>query len=321
MVTTMYDLSDCSHCREAYGDVLAELGESNPRIVVLDSDLSGSTKTASFAKKFPDRFFDVGIAEQNLMDVAAGLSLCGKIPFVSTFAIFGTGRGWEQIRNTIAFDNLHVNLVFTHAGLSLGGDGATHQSLEDIALMRVIPGMQVIVPADCVETRSVIRYAADTPGPKYIRISRRRTLNVFSEKEYSFDLMNYPVLEEGTDVALFANGCMIREALKACYALRRESISAKVINAHTVKPLPKDVIVDAARQTGAIVTVEEHSIIGGLGSAIAEVVSEEYPVPVKRVGSKDRFAGSGSTDDLYMKLGINSDAIVHAVRTLVRQRG
>jgi transketolase len=314
----MYDLTQCSHCREAYGKTLVDLGIENSRIVVLDSDIRASTKTKYFADKFPDRFFDIGIAEQNLMGVAAGFALSGKIPFLSTFAIFGTGRGWEQIRNMIAFDNLTVNLVMTHAGFSLGGDGATHQSLEDVAIMRVIPNMQVIIPADWRETESVIRYAAEKPGPKYVRLSRRRTLEVNTEG-YQYKPTEYPILEDGSDVTIFTNGCMIRESLIACYTLRTLGISVRVVNVHTVKPLHISVIVKHAQETGYVITAEEHSIIGGLGSAVAEVLSEHYPIPMARVGVPDRYGGSGTCDELMVKCEISSDHIIGKIRNLLKR--
>lgn len=316
----MYNFSHCSHTREAYGDALVEFGEQIPNLVVLDSDLSDSTKTAKFARKFPERFIDIGIAEQNLIDIAAGLSLSGKVPFASTFAIFGCGRAWEQIRNTLALDNLTVNLVMTHAGLSLGGDGATHQSLEDIAIMRVIPNMQVIVPADSVETREVIRYAANTKGPKYIRLSRRRTLDIFRKGEYHFDPSHYPVIEDGSDITIFSNGCMIRESLKASQALKKQGISAKVINLHTIKPLAKEIIISEAGKTGAIVTVEEHNVIGGLGSAVAEVLSQNRPVPMRIIGVNDRFGGSGHVDELYRELNLTPEHISRAVNEVMKMR-
>jgi transketolase len=316
----MYDFSKCSHSRDAYGNTLVSLGENDPRIVVLDSDLSGSTKTAKFAARFPERFIDMGIAEQNLIDVAAGLSLSGKIPFVSTFAIFGCGRAWEQIRNTLAFDNLTVNLVMTHAGLSLGGDGASHQSLEDIAIMRVIPNMQVIAPADSAETAEVIRYAAATKGPKYIRLSRRRTLDIFEPGEYRFDPGQYPVVEDGSDVTLFTNGCMIRECLRAARILKEEGISARVINVHSIKPLATKAIIDEAARTGGVVTVEEHNVIGGLGSAVAEVLIQHRPVPMRIVGVGDRFGGSGQVDDLYRELGLTPENIVRSVHEVMKLR-
>jgi len=316
----MYDFSHCSHTRDAYGDALTWLGDENPRIVVLDSDLSGSTKTAKFAKKFPERFIDMGIAEQNLIDTAAGLAIAGKLPFVSTFAIFGCGRGWEQIRNTLALDNLTVNLVMTHAGLSLGGDGASHQSLEDIAIMRVIPNMQVIVPADSTETKEVIRYAAETQGPKYIRLSRRRTMDIFDKNDYRFNPSEYPVLEDGSDVTILANGCMIRESLKACYTLKGMGISAKVINLHTIKPLAKETIICEAKKAGRIVTVEEHNVIGGVGSAVAEVLCQHAPIPMRIIGVNDRFGGSGQVDELFRELDLTPDRIVRAVHEVMKQR-
>jgi transketolase len=316
----MYDFSKCSHSREAYADALIELGEIHPDIVVLDSDLSGSTKTKKFANRFPDRFFDIGIAEQNMINVAAGLSLSGKIPFVSTFAIFGCGRAWEQIRNTLALDNLTVNLVFTHAGLSLGGDGASHQSLEDVAIMRVIPNMQVIVPADSTETKEVIRYAVDNKGPKYIRLSRRRTLDIFEKGQYKYNPEWYPTLEDGSDVTIFTNGCMIRPSLQACYELRKQNISASVINLHTIKPVSRESIIKEARKTGCVVTVEEHHIIGGLGSAVAEILSQYSPLPMKFVGVQDMFGGSGHVDELYTKLGLTTENIVKAAKDVITMR-
>lgn len=314
------DLSRCSHSRDAYGEALVEVGEGNPAVVVLDSDLSASTKTSRFARRFPGRFFDLGIAEQNLIDVAAGLALSGKIPFVSTFAIFGCGRAWEQIRNTVALDSLTVNLVMTHAGLSLGGDGATHQSLEDLALMRVIPNMRVMVPADSTETREMVRFAAREPGPKYIRLSRRRTLDVFTEGEYRYDAASYPVLADGTDVTLCTCGCMVRESLLARRLLGEKGISARVIDVHTVKPLAREAVLREARRTGCIVSVEEHSVHGGLGSALAELLAEEYPVPLKRIGVQDQFGGSGRVDELYAHFGLDAASIARTVQDLVEKR-
>lgn len=315
----MFDLNKCSHSRHAYGKKLVEIGRNNPQVVVLDSDLSGSTKTEFFAKEYPDRFFDIGIAEQNLMDIAAGFALSGKIPFVSTFSIFGTGRGWEQIRNMICLDNLHVNLVMTHAGFSLGGDGATHQSLEDIALMRVIPGMQVLVPADAGEAASMTDYAARVTGPKYIRLSRRRTADIHAE-DYLYNPTVYPTLEEGADLAILACGCLIKESLRACYALRKKGISAMVVDVSTIKPLHSDSITRIARKTGAIITAEEHNVIGGLGSAVSESVSESYPVPIMRIGVRDRYGESGSSDELFEKYGLSSRFIEEAAVKILTLR-
>ena len=312
-----YDLSRCTHSREAYGEALIELARRNRDIVVVDGDVSNSTKTDRFAREFPDRFINVGIAEQNMVNIAAGLALSGKIPFVSTFSIFGCGRAWEQIRNTVALDSLNVKLVMTHAGLSLGGDGATHQSLEDIAIMRVIPNMQVIIPADGPEVRSVIRYAVNHSGPIYIRLSRRRTITLFDEP-YDYDQREYPVIRDGDDVAIFASGCMIREALIASEELAKKGTSARVIDMHTVKPLARDCILRNVRETGRVVSVEEHNVCGGAGSALAELLMEEYPVPMRRVGVQDTFGRSGPVDALFDLLGISSRYISGAVHTLIR---
>jgi transketolase len=313
----MYDLSRCTHSRDAYGEALIELAKRNRDIVVVDGDVSNSTKTDRFAREFPERFINVGIAEQNMVNIAAGLARCGKIPFVSTFPIFGCGRAWEQIRNTVALDSLNVKLVMTHAGLSLGGDGATHQSLEDIAVMRVIPNLQVIVPADGPEVHSVIGYAVEHTGPVYIRLSRRRTMVLFDDG-YTYEQGEYPVIREGDDIAIFASGCMIREALIASEQLGKEGTSSRVINMHTVKPLARDCILRNARETGRVVSVEEHNVCGGAGSALAELLGEEYPVPMRRVGVHDSFGRSGPVDALFDLLGISSRYISEAVHTLIR---
>ena len=313
----MPDSLRCEHTRDAYGETLVELGKKDPRIVVLDADTSLSTKTDGFARAFPERFFNVGIAEQNMVNIAAGLARGGKIPFVSTFSMFGCGRAWEQIRNTVALDGLNVKLVMTHAGFSLGGDGSTHQSLEDVAIMRVIPRMHVIIPADVPETRAVVRYAAGYRGPVYIRLSRRRTLVVNPEEYGVFRPDLYPVLREGHDVTLLTNGCMIRESLMAASALEKEGISTRVVNMHTVKPLAGPEIVRAARETGRIVTVEEHSVIGGIGSAVAEFLAERYPVPMRLIGVHDSFGGSGLVEELYRQYGISQDAIARSVRDMI----
>jgi transketolase len=316
----MYDLNTCSHNREAFGRALVELGTTNPAVVVLDADLSTSTKTSIFSEQFPERFIDVGIAEQNLLNIAAGLALSGKIPFVSTFSIFGCGRGWEQIRNTIALDSVNVNIVCTHAGLSLGGDGATHQALEDIAIMRAIPNMQVIVPADPVETRAVVHYAAAHAGPVYIRLSRRRSPHLFDTSEYRFDPKSYPVLRDGDDVTILSMGNMIRKALKAAECLADEGISAGVVNVHTIKPLARSQICSIAKKTPGIVTLEEHNVIGGLGSAVSECLIQEYPVPMKLIGVDDRFGCSGRVDELFEKYNLTPEHVVEVVRNLVEGR-
>lgn len=312
----MYDFTKCSHNRDAYGKALVELGYRNTDVIVLDSDLSSSTKTEHFKKAYPERFFDLGIAEQNLMGVAAGLALSGKIPYVSTFAIFGTGRGWEQIRNTIAYDNLNVKLVFTHAGFSLGGDGGTHQSLEDIAIMRVIPNMHVIIPADITETRSVIHHIAEQNGPHYVRLSRRRTLELFNPDDYIYNPTEYPVLEEGSDVTIFTHGGMIRYALEACYQLRKLGISLNVVNMHTIKPISSRCIIHHAKKTGYVITLEEHNVMGGLGSAVAEVLCQNKPVPMKIMGVQDQFGMSGPVNSLHEYYGLSTQRIVQEVHNI-----
>lgn len=314
----IYDLSRCEHTREAYGKTLVELGEENENIVVLDGDLSNSTKTIFFADRFPNRFINVGIAEQNMMDVAAGLALCGKVPFVSTYAMFGCGRGWEQIRNGVAVDNLNVNIVLTHAGLSLGRDGSSHQMFEDFALMRVIPNMRVVVPADVVETRAAIRFVAKEEGPSYIRLSRRSSLTIFDENDYVYTPGDYPVLVEGTDVTVFTMGGMILNTLKACVELKKAGISTKVVNVHTIKPLAKEAILKCAKETGAVVSVEDHNTMGGLGSAIAEVLVENYPVPMKMIGIRDMFGESGTVEELHAKFGLSPEHIVKHVNELLK---
>ena len=305
--------------RDAYGEALAELGETNKDVVVLDADLSGSTKTAIFAKKFPERFFNMGIAEQNMMGTAAGLAASGKIPFASTFAIFATGRAWEQVRQSIAYPKLNVKVVATHAGITVGEDGASHQSVEDIAVMRVIPNMTVIVPADGVETRKVIREIVRYKGPVYVRLSRGKSPVVLDDS-YSFEIGKGVVLKDGTDVSLIACGVMVYKALQAADILGKEGVSARVINISSIKPIDADLIVRAARETGCVVTAEEHSIIGGLGGAVAEVLAENCPVPVKRVGIEDKFGTSGDADLLMELYGLTADNIAKAAREVIKRK-
>ena len=271
--------------REAYGDALKKLA-ANPDIVVLDADLSGSTKTSEFKKISPERFFNVGIAEQNLIGTAAGLSLAGKIPFASSFAMFAAGRAFEIVRNTVAYPALNVKIAATHAGLTVGEDGGSHQAIEDISLMRSIPGMTVISPADGRETEQAVLRAAEYAGPVYIRLGRMAVEDVYDDS-YVFEWGKGVLLREGKDIAIIATGIMVQEALKAHDILKEDGIYARVINIHTIKPLDKDIIISAAKETKAIVTAEEHSIIGGLGSAVLEALSDEYPVIVKRVGILD----------------------------------
>jgi transketolase len=317
----MYDLTCYQNSREAYGETLVQLGEEDNDIVVLDADLSSSTKTDKFARRFPKRFINVGIAEQNLMGIASGLARSGKIPFVSTFAIFGCGRAWEQIRNNIALDNLNVNIVLTHGGISLEGDGSTHQMIEDIALMQTIPNMRIIVPADPTETRAVIKFAAKYKGPVYIRLPRCDHVVLFDEKNYRYNPDDYYTLIEGSDVAIISYGIMVAESLKACYELKKEGINARVVNACSIKPLPKETILKIAKETGAIVLVEDHHVIGGLGSSIAGLLVENYPIKMKIIGMKDIFGESGSLEEIHSKHGLNSKGIVATVKKLLKAKG
>ena len=305
--------------RDAYGEALAELGETNKDVVVLDADLSGSTKTAIFAKKFPERFFNMGIAEQNMMGTAAGLAASGKIPFASTFAIFATGRAWEQVRQSIAYPKLNVKIVATHAGITVGEDGASHQSVEDIAVMRVIPNMTVIVPADGVETKKVINEIVRYKGPVYVRLSRGKSPVVLDDS-YSFEIGKGVVLKDGTDVSLIACGVMVYKALQAADILGKEGVSARVINISSIKPIDADLIIRAARETGCVVTAEEHSIIGGLGGAVAETLAENCPIPVKRVGIEDKFGTSGDADLLMELYGLTADNIAKAAREVIKKK-
>ncbi|MFA5577683.1 MAG: transketolase family protein [Tissierellaceae bacterium] len=302
--------------RDAYGDTLRELGELNKDIVVLDADLSGSTKTSAFAKAFPDRFFNVGIAEQNLMGTAAGLAAAGKIPFASSFAMFATGRAFEIIRNSICYPRLNVKIAATHAGLTVGEDGATHQALEDISIMRSLPNMIVLSPADAVETRQCIIQALDYNGPVYIRLGRAK-LPVIFDDNYKFEIGKGVQLTEGNDLAIIATGTMVDRALKAAEKLAQENISARVINMPSIKPIDRDIIIKAARETRGIVTAEEHSIIGGLGSAVAELVSENHPTKVIRIGTMDTFGESGEGFELLDKYGLSVDNIINKAKEIL----
>lgn len=300
--------------REAYGKALAALANTNENVVVLDADLSKSTKTADFKVVAPERFFNMGIAEGNMMGVAAGLSTCGKVPFVSTFAMFAAGRAFEQIRNSICYPKLNVKVCATHAGLTVGEDGASHQAIEDISLMRSVPNMVVINPADDIETEAAIKAVAEMEGPCYVRLGRMAVSGVNDETNYNFVIGKGITLAEGNDVAIIATGIMVEAALEAKEELAKEGINARVINIHTIKPIDEELIIKAAKETGVIVTAEEHSIIGGLGSAVAEVVSEKCPVPVLRVGVKDTFGESGKPNELLEKYGLTSKDIVNKVK-------
>lgn len=302
--------------RDAYGKALVEVGKKNPNVVVLDADLSKSTKTADFAKEFPDRFFDMGIAEQGMMGTAAGLAAAGKIPFASTFAVFATARVMDQVRNSIAYPKLNVKIAATHAGLTVGEDGGSHQAIEDVALMRAIPNMTVVVPADAEETRQVIETAVEYNGPMYIRLGRPNVPVIFDEN-YKFEIGKGYELRPGTDVTIIATGIMVSMAIEASEKLQEQGISARVINMATIKPIDKDIIIKAAQETKAIVTAEEHSIIGGLGSAVAEILSENHPTKLKRVGVQDTFGESGTPDALLEKYGLTADKLVEAAKSLL----
>ena len=305
--------------REAYGEALKKLAASNPNIVVLDADLSGSTKTSEFKKVSPERFFNVGIAEQNLIGTAAGLSLAGKIPFASSFAMFAAGRAFEIIRNTVAYPALNVKIAATHAGLTVGEDGGSHQAIEDISLMRSIPNMTVINPADSKEAEQAVLKAAEYVGPVYIRLGRMAVEDVYDDS-YEFEFGKGVLLKDGKDVSIIATGLMVQEALKAADALKEEGIDARVINIHTIKPIDRDIIIKAAKETKLIVTAEEHSIIGGLGSAVLEVLSDECPVPVKRVGVLDTFGESGKPSELLEKYKLTAEEIINQTKEILKMK-
>lgn len=303
--------------RESYGNALAELGAKNPNVVVLDADLAGATKTGVFKKQFPERFFDCGIAEGNMIGIAAGLSTTGKIPFASSFAMFAAGRAFEQIRNSVGYPHLNVKICATHAGISVGEDGATHQCNEDIALMRSIPGMVVINPCDDIEAKQAIFAAADYVGPVYVRLGRL-AVPVVNDENYKFELGKGVTLKDGKDVTIIATGLMVSRAVEAASVLKQEGIDARVINIHTIKPIDKDIIIKAAKETGKIVTCEEHSVIGGLYSAVCEVVSSEAPCKVVPVAVMDTFGKSGPAKELLDVFGLNTTAVVDKVREIVK---
>ncbi len=305
--------------RDAYGKALVELGEKNKNVVVLDADLAAATKTGAFKKAFPERFFDTGIAEGNMMSLAGGLATTGFTVFASTFAMFAAGRAFEQVRNTICYPSLNVKIGATHAGISVGEDGASHQCCEDIALMRSIPGMVIINPADDVEARAAVFAAAEYEGPVYMRFGRLAVPRVFDEN-YKFEIGKAVTLKEGTDVTIIATGLMVNEAIEAAKILESEGVSVELINIHTIKPLDKEAVINSAKKTGCVVTAEEHNIIGGLGSAVTEALSEEYPVPVVRVGVNDTFGKSGPAADLLHLYGLDSDNIVKNAKTAIQKK-
>lgn len=306
--------------RESYGEALAELGDKYDNLYVFDADLAAATKTGIFKKKFPDRFFDCGIAESNMMGVAAGMAATGKIPFASTFAMFAAGRAFEQVRNSIGYPHLNVKIGATHAGISVGEDGATHQCNEDIALMRTIPGMVVINPADDVEAKAAVEAAILHEGPVYLRFGRLAT-PVFNDPEtYKFELGKGVKLRDDKDIAIVATGLMVYEAIEAAKTLAAEGIEATVINIHTIKPIDEDIIVEAAKNTGLLLTVEEHSVIGGLGSAVADVLAARHPAKLVKIGVNDEFGHSGPAVDLLKEYGLCADNIVAKARDAVKAK-
>lgn len=302
--------------RESYGMALVELGKENEKVVVLDADLSKSTKTCDFKNMFKDRFFNAGIAEQNLMGMAAGFANVGNIPFASTFAVFATGRAFEVIRNSICYPKMNVKIAATHAGITVGEDGGSHQSVEDIALMSALPNMTVIVPADHREAMQATKAAANFVGPVYLRFGRCNTEDIFDDN-YKFEIGKGVELRAGNDVAIIATGMMVQKAIEASEKLKEEGINARVINISTIKPIDKELIIKAAKETKGIVTAEEHSIIGGLGATVSQVVTSNHPTIVKTVGIKDTFGESGTPDELMKKYGLTSDEIIKAVKEII----
>jgi len=303
--------------RESYGNALVELGQENPNVVVLDADLAAATKTGMFKKAFPERHIDCGIAECNMIGIAAGLAAAGMTPFASSFAMFAAGRAFEQVRNSVGYPHLNVKIGATHGGISVGEDGATHQCCEDIALMRTIPGMTVIVPSDDIEAKAAVKAAATMEGPVYMRFGRL-AVPVINDEDYKFEIGKGKVLREGTDVAIIANGLCVAESLDAAEKLAAEGINAQVINMATVKPLDTELVLEAAKATGKVVTVEEHSVIGGLGSAVCDVLSEQLPTPVLKIGVNDVFGHSGPAVELIKEFGLDGDSIAAKVKDFVK---
>ncbi len=303
--------------RDAYGEALVELGKKYDNIVVLDADLSGSTRTSKFAKEFPERFFNMGIAEQNMMVTAAGFAITGFIPFVSTFAIFATGRAWEPIRQSIAYSNVNVKIVASHAGITVGEDGGSHQAVEDIALMRVIPNMHVFVPADGVETKQIVEKILEIDGPCYVRTGRSKVPIIFDES-YNFEIGKGVIVREGKDVSIIATGIEVYESLQAAEILSQDGIEVEVVNMPSIKPIDKELILSEAKKTGKIVTVEEHSIYGGLGGAVAEVLTGGKPARQKIIGIKDRFGTSGSAAELIKYFGLDANSIAEEVKKFLQ---
>lgn len=312
-------MADKIATREAYGNALVEFGD-NENILVLDADLSKSTKTDGFKKKYPERFINMGIAEANMMSTAAGLATCGKIVFASSFAMFAAGRAYEQVRNSIAYPGLNVKIGATHAGISVGEDGASHQCIEDLALMRAIPNMVVISPCDAVESRAAVKAAIEYNGPVYLRFGRLSVPVLYEKDTFKFEIGKGVLVEDGKDVTIIANGLLVPEAIEARKLLAEEGISARIIDMHTIKPIDADIIIKAAKETGAIVTAEEHNILGGLGSAVAEVLVENCPTPMKRVGVEDIFGRSGKPADLLKMYGLTATNIVTKVKEVIKMK-
>ena len=304
--------------RESYGNALAECGAEFPNLVVLDADLAGATKTGVFLKAFPDRHIDCGIAECNMTGIAAGLATCGKIPFISSFAMFAAGRNFEQARNSIGYPHLNVKIGATHAGITVGEDGATHQCNEDVALMRTIPGMTVIVPSDDVEAKAAVRAAIEMEGPVYLRFGRAAVPVINDKPDYKFEIGKGVLLREGTDVTIIASGITVSSALDAAEMLAADGISAEVINIHTIKPLDEELVLASAKKTGKVVTAEEHTVIGGLGSAVCDCLSEKHPTPVLRIGMQDTFGESGPANALVEKYGLDGKGIYEKAKGFVK---
>ena len=304
--------------RDSYGNALAELGKEHENLVVLDADLAAATKTGVFKKAYPERFIDCGIAEANMTGVAAGLSTCGKVPFISSFAMFVAGRAFEQVRNSIGYPHLNVKIGATHAGITVGEDGATHQCNEDIALMRTIPGMVIINPADDVEARAAVKAAYEYEGPVYLRFGRLALPIIHNESPYKFEIGKGEILRDGKDVTIVATGAMVSNSLEAAERLAADGIEAKVINIHTIKPLDKELVVAAAKETGKVVTVEEHSVIGGLGSAVCDTLAQKAPTQVMKIGMNDTFGESGSAVELLKKYKLDAESIYEKIKNFVK---
>lgn len=302
------DINNKKATRQSYGEALAELGKEKPNIVVLDADLSTATKTNIFAKEFPERFFDMGIAEQNLVSTAAGMSTCGKIPYVSTFAVFAAGRAYDQIRNSVCYPKLNVKICATHAGITVGEDGATHQMIEDISLMRTLPNMTVISTSDDIQTKWAVKEISQINGPVYLRLSRLSTPIIYNENQ-KFEIGKAVQIGEGTDGTVFATGVTVAEAIKAQENLKQKGINIRIVDIHTIKPIDKETIIKCAKETQKLISIEDHNIIGGIGSAISEVLTDEYPAKLIRLGIKDTFGKSGKAEELMKYFGIIADDI------------